>query len=645
MARPSFGWTGRILRVDLSTRKISVESSTSYTRRFIGGIGVGMKVMWDEVSPDVHAFDPENRLIFMTGPLTGTLAPSSGRIEVCAKAPGIDPSVPTRSGIGGYWGPELKFSGYDGLIVQGRTEVPSVLEIFDDKIQITTASDLWGLDSYEAQKAISRNYGKDAKSVCIGPAGENRVHFAAIISDSGYAAAKTGMGAVMGSKNLKAIVAKGTKGLRVARADEFIDVCKHATKLLRNHPMRKWTSQGPVIIEMEFAERHRNKFASCFNCPVACRSFIEMPGMDGGEVMCLSQYYLCLGAEDDGASWNGKVLADKLGLCSYTLFDMLGWLNEEYKAGHITEEETEIPWSRFGTSEFISLVLHGIARREGFGDVIADGPDGILRYLGEKGKHSYEAHFPARGQAEHYSVRAYPVALMQWAMGARDPISDAHDWMALVYWAGMHWPRTQKGALTPEQLKAIGRDVYGSEESVDPHSYEDKARTTAIVQNMSYLKNSLVLCDWSTFPILMSVNTPPNFRGDPDVERKLFCAATGTDLDKAEWLKIGERIVNLERAILVREGRRKKDDTVGEYHFRVPETEVPPWELPLDPPPVADKEKFERMRDEFYEIRGWDPDTGIPTEVKLRELELDDVADQLIKEGLIKDVSEGLGST
>jgi aldehyde:ferredoxin oxidoreductase len=636
MAEASFGWNGRILRVDLSTGKISTESSSIYTKRFIGGLGVGLKIMWDEVLPTVHPFDPENKLIFMTGPLTGTLAPSSGRIEVCTKAPGVDPFMPTRSGIGGYWGPELKFAGYDGLIIQGSAETPSILEIFDDRIKLTSAPDLWGLDTYETQRRISKKYGRDAKTVCIGPAGENRVHFAAIISDSGYAAAKTGMGAVMGSKNLKAIVVKGSNGLKVARPDEFIGICRHATKLLRNHPMRKWTSQGPVIIEMEFAERHRKKFASCFNCPVACRSFIEMPGMDGGEVMCLSQYYLCLGAMDDKAAWNGKVLADKLGLCSYTLFDILGWLNEEYKAGHIAEEETGIPWRKFGSSEFISIVLHRISRREGFGDVIANGPTGTLKYLGEKARHLYEAHFPARGQAEHYSVRAYPVALMQWAMGARDPISNAHDWMTLVYWAGMHWPRTQKGALTHEQLKAIGKEVYGSEKSVDAHSYDDKAKTTIIIQNMSCLKNSLVLCDWSTFPILTSVNTPPDFKGDPDVERKLFCAATGVDVDVTQWLKIGERIFNLERAIMVREGRRKKDDTVAEYHFKVPETEVPPWELPMDTPPVADRERFERMRDEFYELRGWEVDNGIPTESKLRELELVDVADQLIKEGLIK---------
>jgi aldehyde:ferredoxin oxidoreductase len=360
-----------------------------------------------------------------------------------------------------------------------------------------------------------------------------------------------------------------------------------------------------------------------------------MPGFDGGEVMCLSQYYLNLGTENDEAAWAGKVLSDQLGLCQYTLFDLILWLVDEFKAGNITEKETGIAWSQLGTRKFIEDFLLKVAHREGFGDVIANGPIAVFRHLGEKVRDGYEAHFPARSQAEHYSVRAYPLVLMQWAVGSRDPLSGAHDWTVLVYWSGMNWPRTQKGALSPEQLKAIGKQVYGSEASVDAFTYEDKARVATIIQNMSSLKNSLVLCDWSCFPILSSINNPPNYKGDPDMERKLYCSATGKDLDVKEWLLIGERIVNLERCLMVREGRRKKDDTVGEFHFRVPETAVPPWEKAQPVPPVANREKFEAMRDEFYRIRGWDPDTGVPTRSKLTELGLDDVAEGLACDGII----------
>jgi aldehyde:ferredoxin oxidoreductase len=627
-----FCYTGEILRVDMSSGKVSKGPTSRYSDRFIGGDGIAMRIMWDEISPGLHPFDADNRLVFMTGPLTGTLAPTSGRFEICTKAPGVDPFMPTRSGIGGYFGPELKFAGYDGLIVQGKAEKPSLLEIFDESVRIVDAAELWGLDAFETQKAIGRKYGKGVRALCIGPAGENRVHFSAIISDSGYAAAKTGMGAVMGAKNLKAIVVKGSRGLKIARPEEFLTHVHEGRRLLRNHPIRDWASQGPIEGQWRFVREHRIKYASCFCCPVACRSFVRMPGFDGGEVMCLSQYYLNLGTENDEAAWTGKVLSDQMGLCQYTLFDLILWLVEEFKAGNITEKNTGIAWSKLGTRPFIEDFLHKVAYREGFGDVIADGPIAVLRHLGEKARDGYEAHFPARNQAEHYSVRAYPLVLMQWAMGSRDPLSGAHDWTVLVYWMGMNWPRDQKGALTQKQLKAIGKEVYGSEASVDAFTYEDKARVATIIQNTSSLKNSLVLCDWSCFPILSSINNPPEYKGAPDMERKLYCSATGRDLDVKEWLGIGERIVNLERCLMVREGRRKIDDTVGEFHFRVPETAVPPWEKPQPVPPVANRDKFEVMRDEFYRLRGWDQETGIPTATKLISLDLGDVAEEIHRE-------------
>ena len=273
MKEREFCYAGAILRVDLSSGETSREETGRYSHLFVGGDGIAMKIMWDEISPGTHPFDPNNRLVFMTGPLTGTLAPTSGRFEICTKAPGVDPFMPTRSGIGGYFGPELKFSGYDGLIVQGKAEKPSLLEIFDGRVRVVEASELWGLDAFEAQKAIGRKYGKGVRALCIGPAGENLVHFSAIISDSGYAAAKAGMGAVMGSKNLKAIVVKGSGGLKIARPEEFLSSVHEGRRLLRNHPMRDWASQGPIEGQWRFVKEHRVKYASCFCCPVACRSW------------------------------------------------------------------------------------------------------------------------------------------------------------------------------------------------------------------------------------------------------------------------------------------------------------------------------------------------------------------------------------
>lgn len=355
--------------------------------------------------------------------------------------------------------------------------------------------------------------------------------------------------------------------------------------------------------------------------------------MDSGEMMCLASYYLWLGAKDKEA-WEGKVLADKLGLCQYTLYDLIRWLLECQKAGILADKNTGIPWSKIGSSEFINVLLSKIAHREGFGDIIADGASKAAEKLGKEAVELYQAYFPARNTCQHYSVRAYPVVLMQWATDNRDPLSDAHDWICLVYWAGMYWPRDEKGALNPEQLKARATEAYGSEKAADAFSYEHKAQTAIIVQNMSRLKNSLVLCDWSIFPILSSPNAP-DYRGDPDAERKLYCAATGEEIDKSEWMKMGERIFNLERAIMAREGRRKKDDAVADYYFKVPEEEVAAWEIKHIPLPLANSKEFEKMRDEYYQLRGAVLETGVPSKKKLQELDLDDVAMELEKLGII----------
>ncbi len=633
MSKGLYGWTGQMLRVDLSSGKISKESSEELVKKFIGGIGLGAKLMWDEISPETHPFDPENKLLLLNGPLTGTLAPTSGRMEVCTKAPGNDPAACTRSGIGGSFGPELKYAGYDALIVQGKAEKPVLIVIKDGDVKIKDARNLWGKDTYDTQKEICSEHGRNFKTVCIGPAGENLLTCSAIMSGSGYAAAKTGMGAVMGSKNLKAISVVGTGRVEIARKDEFIDICMNTRKLLINHPVKKWTTQGPVDVSVRFADTYRTKHNSCFGCPIGCRSWIEFPGMDPGEMMCLASFYLWVGAEDNDA-WHGKVITDKIGICQYTVYDMIRWLNECYKAGVITEEGTGIPWSKFGTSDFIDIFLDVIVNRKGFGDVLANGASKAAAQLGDEAVELYKSFFPARNQSQHYSIRAYPEVLMQWATDSRDPLSDAHDWICLAYWAGTYWPRDQKGALNPEQLKARAKEAWGTEKAVDSFTYEDKAQTAIIVQNMSRLKNSLVLCDWSVFPI----NSSPNgkdYKGDPDAERKLYCAATGEDVDKQEWLKIGERLFNMERAIMAREGRRKENDTVEDYYFRVPESEVAAWELKRDPLPVADYDKFVRMRDEYYTLRGANLDTGIPSREKLEELDLKDVADQLSEDGLI----------
>ncbi|MEM3041513.1 MAG: aldehyde ferredoxin oxidoreductase N-terminal domain-containing protein [Nitrososphaerota archaeon] len=628
MADGQFGWVGKILRVDLAKETSREESTAKYSEHFIGGMGIATKIMWDEIQPETSPFSPENRLIFMTGPLTGTLAPTSGRVEVCTKAPGVQPPSCTRSGLGGNWGPELKFSGYDGLIIQGKADRPTYLWIEDGEVKFEDACKLWGLDTYSTQKRLMEKHGEEVKTVCIGPAGENLVKFSVILSGTGYAAAKTGMGAVMGSKNLKAITVRGEGGVKIAKPEEFKEICTYVRRLILRHPVSKWASQGPIPANVEFVKRNRVRYEACFNCPVTCRAWIEIPGLESGEAMCLAWWYLWAGAVDDKAAWEGKVLSDKLGLCQFQLYSIVRWLTDLRKEGIITDEKTGIPWGRLGEREFTKILLNKIAWREGFGSILAEGPAEVAKRLGGRAEAAYGCHFPNYGQAEHYSVRSYPVILMQWATDNRDPLCDAHDWTVLVYWAHLYWPEGQRGKLTFDQCKKLAKGVWGSEKAAEPYSYEDKAKVAVLIQNLSRIKCSLVLCDWSIFPVNTSPNMP-EYRGDTDVERRMFCAATGVEVDKDDWFKIGERIFNLERAILVREGRRREDDTVNECNFRTPETDVPAWEIARSPPPVVNREKFEMMKNEYYSIRGWDIETGVPKKEKLEELGLEDVVSEL----------------
>jgi aldehyde:ferredoxin oxidoreductase len=346
-------------------------------------------------------------------------------------------------------------------------------------------------------------------------------------------------------------------------------------------------------------------------------------------------WYLIIGSKDERAVWEAKCLADQYGLCAHTLLDIIWWFNDSFKAGAITEKETDIPLSDFGSSEFIKKLLHIITYREGFGDIIAEGPTHIKNNVSPEMAKNFGYYFPAYGQGEHYELRAYPMFLMQWVFDSRDPLIDAHDWSTIMKWQHWTWPLSQVGRLSSEQVLSIGREVYGSEEAFSPHSYDYKAETLITMQNMSRLKNSMVVCDW-LFPLITSHNNAPTYKADPDIERKMFCAATGIDMDIQEWNITGERIYNLERALLVRDNKRTRDDDiVDSYHFEVPVTRLPRVEPPVDPPPTADRGKLEQTKDQFFKLRGWDLDTGRPTQKKLSELGLKEVAAELKKNGLI----------
>ena len=227
-----YGWVGRILRVDLTSRRIAEDDTRKYANDFVGGRGAAARIAWEEIPPGIDAFDPENRLIIMTGPITGTLAPTSGRFEVCGVAPQAYPRPHyTRSCVGGHWGPELKYAGYDGIVVKGRAESPVCLWINDRQASLVDAGNLWGLDVFATQRKLLETYNGKPQVMCIGPAGEKLVRIAVIQSGIENAAGQGGFGAVMGFKRLKAIAVRGTGAVRIADPERFVEVCRHVRRV------------------------------------------------------------------------------------------------------------------------------------------------------------------------------------------------------------------------------------------------------------------------------------------------------------------------------------------------------------------------------------------------------------------------------
>lgn len=611
----SCGWIDKIIRIDLSEEKNYEETTSPYAERFLGGLGIGAKVMWDEVGSSVRPFDPENRIIFATGPLTGTLAPTSGRFEVISKAPLTYPTpITTRSGVGGHWGPELKYAGYDVLIVQGRARKPVWIWICDGDVEIRSAEDLWGLDTFETQKAIMKELGSKVSTVCIGPAGENLVRFATIMSETGFSSGKVGFGAVMGSKRLKAITVKGTGGVQVKDPEKFIYLCEYAADLIHSRARVRidtsGLSDGSYPGKGKFLGEYLIRRTSCHACPISCQYFCQVPGMEGETAICDSFCYI-RDAKSDEAFWESTLLCDKYGIDNCEIFNgMIPWLLELERAGLI-KEDIGIDFSDFGSRAFIKDFLHLITYREGIGDILAEGTARAARdktFEGMSIKY-YKKFYSARGQVSHSSFASYyhPVTALMWATDSRSPMIDGHQFRRFLR-------SVESGVLTSEEAVRIGKEVWGNERAIDDTVYQYKAYPAILTQHQTCIKDSLVLCDHA-FPVIYSENTTDH-SGDTSLESKLLTAATGVLIDEKGLLKIGERIWNLLRMIMIREGRRKAADTISNYHFETASIEGK----------KLDRDKFRRLRDEYYLLRGWDPETGIPKKRKLEDLNLGELA-------------------
>lgn len=654
----AYGWTGKLLRIDLTAGKVEVDDTLRYAA-YIGGRGIAARIAWDEVPPGIGAFDPANPLIFMSGPLTGTTAPFSGRTEVCGLAPqGWPAEWFTRAGMGGHWSPELKYAGWDGIVIKGTSDRPVYLLILDGKVEIRDARHLWGQGIYATQEALFAEHGPDTRVACIGPAGESLSRIAIIATETESAAGQGGFGAVMGAKRLKAIAVRGTGVVRVARPDEFFQKCRViAAECHAPHGMPGEPKLNPAYA------RYGEKWQACTQqCSVKCaRYYRDVPGVvckgakHSGQYHCVaplfggfpgSYYDWKLGFE---AGFEAARFSNDYGLNQWDLtFGIFPWLRECKRAGLLDRvDELEID---LDDPHFWAGVMRKIAYGEGLGKVLAEGGWRAAIELGV-GQHLIQSLYTAWGYAGHWDGHGnrvnrlvYPfwlVPALQWAVDTRDPMSSGHGYAQNVMgWSpfgrrdGRRDGRGEQG-LSWEQIVAIGERLYGVGSALDPRSgYEEKAIPAYWHANRSVLKDSATVDD-QMFPRIFSNKTPDGWARTPgpdgmdgvDFERHLLASATGLDWTPTELDRACDRVFNLERAIQIRNHHRtRRDDESIIPAFEYPENWVNPL---IGEKQGMDPARFRKLLDEYYELRGWDPATGWPTRGRLEALGLKDVAGTL----------------
>ena len=647
------GWTGKLLRIELPSGDVSKTDSMEYAGDFIGGRMLASRIYWDEVSKEVGALDPENVLMLMTGPLTGTQATACSRWVISAKSPHSYPDQYGFGNAGGFLGAALKHAGYDGLIIKGKAKAPSYLFIENDKVELKDANGLWGLTSGETMKKLQESHGNDARVVCIGPAGENMVRFAIASTDQG-GALSNGMGAVMGSKNLKAVVVRGSNKVQIAQPERLSEVNQ------RIRFLRKGVNERVYMTEPMIEGIDKIKAAPCYSCPAGCSrsSFKHTSGLTEVRKGCASAYFYVPWDQ----LYHGKAtenpfiatsLCDRYGLCTGETANVIHWLYECFKKGILSDQETGLPLSKIGSLEFIEALVDQVVNKKGFGELLAQG---TRRASIEKGKEAEEVALnrvtPSGYINDAYGARVFLITALFYATETKNPVIQNHEVnFLLLKWALYHTTAGTMSPITVDDLKNIAARAWGGEVAVDFSTYEGKAKAAFMIQNRQHAKESMVACD-RFFPLL-DTDQEEDHMGDPSLLPQLYEAVTGRDLSEDEYYLLGERSVNLQRAIMGREGRvGRQEDTLGEFNFTEPvETSEgvfgmfnPDLELPGAGDEIitrkgktVDRKEFERMKDEYYLLRGWDVASGMQARGKLQKLGLDFLLDEMEKEGLLKD--------
>lgn len=598
MSSAKHGYHGVLLDIDLTTGRAEKKPLPAEdAAKFVGGRGLGMKILWDRLKkPGIDPLSPENPLMFMPGPLSGFPIPSSCRTCVVTKSPRTSPiaseyphaSTVAYSNMGGFFGPEIRFAGYDGIVVTGRSSSPAYILIDDDKVEIRDASKFWGMGTDEFDKRFIQELGDRRCRTCyIGPAGENLVSYACIINTAARAAGRGGTGCVMGSKNLKALAVRGTKMPGVADHKRFLTFLEDAREGFKGTDFTKgwryggtaralpWSSgQGSQAVknfrEGTFEpidkigdEAARQKLwvrdFACYCCPLSCKKSGAVkagsyPGLthDGPEYETGTMFGANLLVSDLAGLMKEIFAGDDYGIDIISAGNVIGFLMENYEKGNIDQaflDGIDLTW---GNVDAILKMLDKIANRDGVGDIASKGVKVLAQEIG-KGSDKFAVH------VKGHELAAWNVHV--------DP------------GMGISYVTSNRGAC-----HLNGRTI------------EDQNSTTMI--------DSTGVCLFADYGF-----------GENGLHN-LLTAVTGVEWTQEEYLKTGERIFNLEKMFNFREGFGREDDRLPDRFFEEPLTVGPGAGA------VLDRDEFGKLQDEYYQTRGWDPKTTKPTKTKLESLGL-----------------------
>ncbi|MGC4115989.1 MAG: aldehyde ferredoxin oxidoreductase N-terminal domain-containing protein [Myxococcales bacterium] len=565
-------YAGKILRVDLSSGRTETFDTESHAKRFLGGRGVATSIHWSEVPPEARFDDEQNRLVVSFGPLCGMANGLGGsRWGIYSKSP-FPASGPTGrdhfcyGNLGGSFGAELRFAGYDGLVVQGRSDQPVWLSIEDGKVELHSADGVWGQGTVEAMAELKKRAAPGSKAMAIGPAGEHCVPLATVFAD-GDASCSGGMGAVMGAKKLKAVVVRGTTTRKVPVADpaKLKEIDAHIRGLGRGN-VKVWG--------MDFmAHGPRTQKMPCYACMGHCLRVRYTPANgDAGKFMCQSRFFYMhhawghYGEENDVAFYANR-LCDRFGIDTWEVQGLIEWLLLCHAAGVLTERQTGLDLSKVGSLEFIESLIKMTSLRQGFGELLALGAHGAAKKTGGRAEELFT-------RTDPYDPRYCTVNTLLVPFETREPIQQLHEaGLVLSQWSS--WAKgVAEAHISSDVVKGIAERFWGSAEAADMTTLDGKAEAARRIQHRQLAKESMGVCDWM-FP-LIDVPKGPDHVGDPSFESRILSAVLGETWTEPDLYKLGERVFNLQRAALLREGfkAREHDRLPDEWHQKPAQTHV-----------------------------------------------------------------------